>query len=75
MPASFVDTLVRAASGDYVTSTVGGKRASCAMSAQCAAQRLGEKLYGTELLRVELLKQVDTSVGHWRIHYRTRSAR
>ena len=30
--------------GAYVTQTVGGKRASSTMSAQCAAERLAEKL-------------------------------
>ena len=48
-----VDITVRESAGAYVTSTVRGRRCSCTHSAEEAARRLGVKLFGDGLQRVE----------------------
>ena len=44
------DIYVKFVAGAYVTATVRGQRSSCSMSAECAARRLADKLFGSELV-------------------------
>ena len=60
---------VKDSAGAYVTSTAGGKRASSTSSAAAAAERLGEKLLGDSLGRLEPVNWVSAQPGvtKWRI--------
>lgn len=59
---------VRFTSGAHVTNTVNQLRASSTMSSQAAAQRLGEKLFGPALERVEQRSNAAGSVERWLLH-------
>lgn len=59
------DIYVKDHGGEYVTSTVRGERASCTMSAECAAQRLAVKLFGPALVRVREIKEGNQFVTRW----------
>ncbi|RSZ35106.1 MULTISPECIES: hypothetical protein [unclassified Variovorax] len=63
-----IDVKVRDLSGAYVTGTVRGRRCSCTHSAQEAAKRLGEKIFGEGFLRVEELARLEAGASMWRIH-------
>lgn len=60
------DIFVKQAAGAYVTGTVRGQRASCTMSAECAARRLAEKLFGAALLGVVEVQEGNTFTTRWR---------
>ena len=60
------DIYVRYSTNTYVTTAVQGQRASSAMSAEAAARRLGEKLFGERLLQVECMGRAEHSgIEHW----------
>lgn len=63
-----VEITVRSMNGTYQTNTVQGVRASCTAGAMQAAQRLGEKLYGASLVRVQQLPdRGDFGSTHWQL--------
>lgn len=59
---------VRFTSGAHVTNTINRLRASSTMSSQAAAQRLGEKLFGPALERVEQRSNAAGSIERWLLH-------
>lgn len=65
-----LDVQVRYSVSAYVTNTVRGQRVSCTHSAEEAARRLGQKLFGTGFKRVEQLRSPSDShvVTAWRLH-------
>lgn len=63
---SHTDFRVTRGGAENVTSTVRGERASSTSSAQIAAERLGEKLYGPALIRVLKTGEDSTFVDLWR---------
>lgn len=58
---------VKLSSGSHVTSTVNGNRASSTMSAQAAAERLGEKVYGPALKKVSKMRDTTAGVEIWKL--------
>lgn len=64
------DVTVRLDGPAYVTNTVRGQRASCAHSAEEAANRLGRKLYGDGFKHAQLvpLKGAGATQTAYRLH-------
>lgn len=61
-----IEITVRFVAGAYVTNTVGGKRASSTMSAKAAAERLGEKHFGSAFQGAELRSHDQvTQIERW----------
>lgn len=60
------DIYVKNVAGAYVTDTVRGRRASCTMSAECAATRLAGKLFGPALQSVSEVGEGNCYVTLWR---------
>lgn len=68
---AIVEITVRGHTGTYETNQVRKCKASCTAGPEQAARRLGEKLFGNALLRVEELAHpgpVGTTM--WRLHVR-----
>ena len=68
MPEHVTEFVVRYASGAYNTRAPNGKTASSTMSAKAAAERLADKIFGKEVLRVEQVgSQLEDLRTTWRV--------
>lgn len=61
-----LDIYVRLTTGGYTTNTVRKQRSSATMSAEAAAQRQAEKLFGPALQNVRLVDQTGHTASVWR---------
>lgn len=64
--ATYRDIAIQYRSGAYVTPTVRGQRASSTMSAEEAARKLAQKLWGVSSA-VRFMKHLECAVEAWRI--------
>ena len=64
-----IDITVRASGGTYMTNRVNKLQASCTSGPEHAAKRLGVKLFGASLDRVESLGDGSRyGITKWRLH-------
>lgn len=63
------DIRVKSTHNGYITNRIKGKQASCTIGAEFAARRLGEKLFGKSLLKVEALPLSEGGlIRNYRLH-------